>query len=239
MKSRRFLCYALAATSIVSIDASAQAVREFSCGITPFSNPHGIALGPDGNLWFAQQSNGSHIGQITPSGVATEFSVGITSASQPYGLTLGPDGNLWFTEQAANKIGRITLSGVVTEFSTGISLNASLTEIAAGPDGNLWFTEEGNRIGRITTNGVITEFAMGITANSEPTGIASGPDGNVWFTEYNGNAIGQITPMVWSPSSQTASPQSPALTALSPGPMEIFGSPKPAAITSDELPRPA
>lgn len=33
------------------------------------------------------------------------------------------------------------------------------------------------------------------TADSLPYEIATGPDGALWFTEYDGNRIGQITPV--------------------------------------------
>ena len=47
-------------------------MTEFSAGISEGSAPNGITAGPDGNLWFTE-SDGSRIGRITPSGVASEF----------------------------------------------------------------------------------------------------------------------------------------------------------------------
>src|SRR5262249_37160994 len=79
---------------------------------TPDSEPEGIALGPDGNIWFVE-TGAQKIGRITPQGQLTEFSAGITQI--PLEIVAGPDGNLWFTEQL-NSIGRITPAGVVTEF---------------------------------------------------------------------------------------------------------------------------
>jgi streptogramin lyase len=147
-----------------------------------------IALGPDGNLWFAEYG-GNKIGRVTRAGVMTEFAVP-TAGSQPYGIAAGPDGNLWFTEGNASKIGRITPAGVITEFTIPTAGSRTLA-ITAGPDGNLWFTElNGNKIGRITPAGVITEFP----APAGAYGIVTGPDGNLWFTEYDaGNKIGIIT----------------------------------------------
>ena len=54
-------------------------MTEFSAGITG-SNLYGITLGPEGNLWFTEESK---IGRITPAGVVTEFSAGITPFSEP------------------------------------------------------------------------------------------------------------------------------------------------------------
>lgn len=157
---------------------------------SPNSQPYGIALGADGNMWFAEGAN--RIGRITPGGVITEFTIP-TSASEPRFLALGADGNMWFTESAGNQIGRITTAGVITEFPLP-NAGAVPFGITAGPDGALWFTEQaGNRIGRITTAGVITEFDVP-TASSAPTGITSGPDGNLWFTERDAQKIGSLTP---------------------------------------------
>ena len=83
---------------------------------TANSDANGITSGPDGNLWFTEQT-ANKIGRITTAGVVTEYNVP-TGGSGPYGITLGSDGNLWFTESSASvhKIGRITTSGVITEF---------------------------------------------------------------------------------------------------------------------------
>ena len=42
---------------------------------TSGSNPFGITVGPDGNLWFTEEF-GDNIGRITPSGQITEFPIG-------------------------------------------------------------------------------------------------------------------------------------------------------------------
>src|SRR5262245_32840377 len=181
-------------------------VTEFA--LPPDTQPYGITVGSDGNLWFAEQFFGAgaqtgamgRIGRITTAGVITEFSAGISSFYHPFGITAGPDGNLWFTEEQSNpraigRVGRITTSGVITEFSTGQNNEPNL--ITAGPDGNLWFGEFGNdpqapgSIGRITPSGVVTQFG-GI--QDQVFGITAGPDGNLWFTEPAHFTIGRITP---------------------------------------------
>ncbi len=196
MDSGRILFgWILSSLCFLSGGAWAQVVTEFSL-FPSLVSPSGITAGPDGNLWFTDQSV-SRIGRITPLGVVTVFEVGITAGAFPVDITTGPDGSLWFTEYNGNRIGRITPSGVVTEFSDGISALAYPWGIAAGPDGNLWFTESqgANRIGRITPSGVVTEFSVGISAGAQPIGITAGPDGNLWFAEASGNRIGRITPL--------------------------------------------
>jgi streptogramin lyase len=52
-------------------------------------SPRGIAVGPDGNLWFTEYYDG-YIGRITPNGVITRFSV--SPNSSPWDIIAGPDG---------------------------------------------------------------------------------------------------------------------------------------------------
>jgi streptogramin lyase len=170
------------------VQTAAGTVTEFSARISAGANPIGIALGPDGNMWFVEHAN-DLIGRITPAGTVTEFS-GMTPGAGPSYIALGADGNLWFTETGANRIGTITPTGTITEFSVG----AEPMGIAAGADGNIWFTEyNAGRIGRITPGGTVTEFSAGINPTDGPTEMALGPDGNLWFTEFTGG-IGRITP---------------------------------------------
>jgi streptogramin lyase len=192
------LCLALVAVALAAGDAHAQLITEFSAGIPPAPSPRGIVLGPDGNIWFTEQT-GNRIGRITPAGVVTEFSAGLSPGANPGGMALGPDNNVWFVERTGNRIGRIIAIpangtvGTITEFGAGISPGAGLITVVAGSDGNLWFTENtGNRIGRITTAGVVTEFSAGISAGALPNNIALGPDGNLWFTEQS-DRIAKIT----------------------------------------------
>ena len=64
---------------------------------TAASEPMGVAEGPDGAIWFAENGNNA-IGRIDPTTHAiVEFSLPHTS-SGPWGIVLAPDGALWFTE---------------------------------------------------------------------------------------------------------------------------------------------
>ncbi|HUA58738.1 MAG TPA: nidogen-like domain-containing protein [Verrucomicrobiae bacterium] len=160
----------------------------------PTSNagPYFITAGPDGALWFTEES-GNKIGRITTANTFSEYTIS-TANSQPIGITQGPDGNLWFCERNGNKIGRITTAGVITEFSVPTASSQPVL-IVAGPDGNLWFTEfAAGKIGRITPTGVVTEMPLSHNYD-QPNGITVGPDGALWFTEYAGaaNNIGRIT----------------------------------------------
>jgi streptogramin lyase len=164
--------------------------QQVAIGFYPVAGgPEGIAVGPDGALWFTL-INGNEIGRMTTfGGVVTTYPVP-TAGSMPRGITAGPDGALWFCEWGAGKIGRITTDGVVTEYNS----EGTCFSITAGPDGALWFVPGNSSvgaIGRITTAGVVTWYYL--SSLTSIFGITAGPDGALWFTEYDVSNIGRIT----------------------------------------------
>ena len=106
----------------------ALAFREFAIP-TQYSNPGGIAVGADGNIWFTEVGK---IGRITLDGSITEF----TAAAGSGDMTTGPDGNVWYAS-GAGRLGRVTPSGTITEYL----VDGAPGGIATGSDGNIWFTE--------------------------------------------------------------------------------------------------
>ena len=196
------------------------------------SNIGGLVAGPDGNLWFTEQSGAGSdaIGRITPTGTITLFSRGLSQNAALGNIVVGPDGNLWFTEQPAsggagevNAIGRITPSGTITLFTKGLSQGGLVSSLVAGPDGNLWFTEQPHQsgvsaIGRITPSGMITVFSKGLPAGN----IVAGPDGNLWFT-VGGSAIGRITPSGTVTLFSKGLPNGAGITAPGTGPALVTG----------------
>ncbi len=114
---------------------------------TAGSGPWGIALGPDGAMWFTLWK-GNAIGRISMDGAVTEYRVP-TAEAGPYLIAAGPDGAMWFTEFQGQKIGRITMKGDITEFATPSSA-AVPAGIAVGTDGAMWFAEQGtSRISKV------------------------------------------------------------------------------------------
>jgi virginiamycin B lyase len=154
------------------------------------AGPNGIAVGPDGALWFTDW-RGNQIGRMSTAGTYSLYPLP-NPGSSPLLITTGPDGALWFTEYAGDRIGRITTAGAITEYPLPTP-NSQPQGIATGPDGALWFAETAaTQIGRITTAGAITEFPLR-HASGGPFAIATGSDGALWFTESGANDIGRIT----------------------------------------------
>ena len=165
-----------------------------------------IAAGPDGNMWFTNNSTNA-IGLITPKGSVRNFPVpkvaSETMGSGLFSLAAGPDGNMWFTGFYANFVGKVTPAGIMTLYPVPLRDSHPLS-ISAGADGNLWFTMDfANGIGRVTPDGTFTLFPIpspgvtGIAVNSEctmcPYEITAGPLDSMWFTLPSMNLVGRIT----------------------------------------------
>jgi hypothetical protein len=76
----------------------------------PSSAPSEIAVGRDGNLWFADYGSYA-LGRITPQGTVARFPLPAsnhTSNVGPDSIITDAHGNLWFTENDSNWIGRLS-----------------------------------------------------------------------------------------------------------------------------------
>jgi virginiamycin B lyase len=153
----------------------------------------GLALGPDGNVWFAEFD---HIAKITPAGKITEFAYPSGYSSNNYGgVTAGSDGNVWFAQSTGNAIGRIAPStGKITMFP--ISVSCTPAPVVLANDGNVWFTclTTSPLVGRITPRGKITTFAVGGTFSFNETEqfCSRGPDGDPWCASRNDGNIFRV-----------------------------------------------
>jgi virginiamycin B lyase len=157
---------------------------------TANSQPEGITLGSDANIWFTEYA-GNKIGTVTNSGAITEFAIPTAASGSSY-IAPGAGNDLWFAETSADAIGRINTSGVITEYHIPTPSSGPFS-VTLGPDGNTWFTEAAaNKIGRVDSNGAFAEFALP-KLGSAPGGITAGPDGAMWFAETGAARIGRIT----------------------------------------------
>jgi virginiamycin B lyase len=230
----------------------------FGVGIQPagpesYSEPDGLALGADGNMWFTDRGTNkegkSFVGYVTPAGMIKEFPIP-TPSRVPIGIAPGFKHDMWFTEEASiGQIGHVTEAGTVTEFlvsgSNGEYLNDQPVAIAQGADGNMWFTDlsldlNGKYdIGQITPAGVVTLFPIPVPYRA-PEAIALGADGNMWFTQSPAT-IGRITPAgVVSEVAVSSVGESYSGLALGPdgdiwftGSPNVFGRITPAGVVTD------
>ena len=120
----------------------------------PNAGPDGIALGPDGNVWFSE-TDVSQIGRITPDGRITEFKSGISPGSQAA------------VDRGARRRALVQRGGRQPRrphhgrrrgdrIRHPRAPTAQPRAMVTHPDGNIWFVETGaNALGRIDRNGSI------------------------------------------------------------------------------------
>jgi streptogramin lyase len=185
----------------------------------------GYALGPDKNVWFAEEE---HIGKITPAGKVTEYKYPTQGfpVNSNGGVTSGPDGNVWFSEGGERaRIGKIVPStGKITEYNlTTDNCNGNfLGAMVSGQDGNLYVACGPQSLAQISTTGSVRLFTNDFSIAQSFDGIGRGPDGNPWLVDSLGIGVGEFNPVTDSftdyflPSSLGTGGSSPQALALGP-----------------------
>lgn len=163
--------------------AAAQQIDEFV--LAAGSGPAGLAVGSDGNIWFAEE-NGNRIGRLTLAGVFTEFALP-NSASLPHGVTAAADGVL-FTE-GAGRIGHVTVAGAISEFSTP---GTSPKEISPGPFAQFWWSDPAHDLVRATDGQGGGFGSQSLSSGARPEGVAIGTSGDLWVAENGSGRIARV-----------------------------------------------
>jgi virginiamycin B lyase len=181
--------------SLARIDR-AGAVVEFAPPV--LGMPAGVAIGPDGLVWFSDVVLG-RITRFDPAGSFFDTVLGTvtgafsrTDPASPTEMVLAPDGAVWILQLAPGRVGRMTADGAVSYHWLPGGAASAPTGVAVGGDGALWITEAGtNRIARMGLDGSVREHAIP-SPGAEPRAIAAGPDGAMWFTEFGRDRLGRI-----------------------------------------------
>ena len=114
-----------------------------STGLTSGVSLWGSPPGPDGNLWFTEESHNA-VGRITPGAVITEFTRRLPDGQpardrdRPGRQPLGGHGRAVTARSRS-----VTKAGEVTEFP--VATAGDPNDIAVGPDGNLWYADPRGR----------------------------------------------------------------------------------------------
>ncbi|WP_411031836.1 IPT/TIG domain-containing protein [Spongiimicrobium sp. 3-5] len=187
-----------------------------------FSNPSGIALGPEGNI-YVSDSRSHRIRKITPEGLVSTlagstvgYSDGFGNVAQfynPMGLTVDSNGIVYVADNENQRIRKImpngevtTLTGKTEGFKNG-SLETALFDYPSGVaidnSENLIIADTDNhRIRIITKDGSVKTLAgssegttngTGVDAKfKNPYGICIGPQGSIYVADTGNHSIRKI-----------------------------------------------
>jgi sugar lactone lactonase YvrE len=171
-----------------------------------FSDPFGIAVGPDGAVFVADAGESQRIRQVSIDGMVTTvagstagFADGTGAAARfetPSGIALGSDGALYVADTGNNAIRRVTAAGVVSTvaggrgagYRDGIVLDAQFNGpvgVAVDPSGRIIVADTYNdRIRAIERGGSVTTIA-----GSGQQGLIDGPALEAQFDTPCGIAV--------------------------------------------------
>src|SRR5262245_40361030 len=101
--SMRGLSLALGLLAALSVPAGAQESTYYDLARGDY--PHDVAVGPQGEVWFAGQKAGI-AGRLDPNTRQIER-IALGKNAAPHGVIVGPDGAPWFTDGGQNAIVRV------------------------------------------------------------------------------------------------------------------------------------
>ncbi len=140
-----------------------------------FLGPADLTLGPDGNLYLADNAGLSRIRRITTAGVVTTVSGSTAGAADgrgagaqhngPVGIVVDPAGTIVVADQGSDRIRRVSTAGDVvtvagaagsgyTDGAGAVAQFATVTGLARAANGDLYVADQSNRrIRQIVTGG--------------------------------------------------------------------------------------
>jgi sugar lactone lactonase YvrE len=187
---------------IVELDKNGTFLRQIVGQWSPeaeVKEPRGIAIGPNGNLWFAEAGPTKRVRQFTPTGSPVST---ITNAAfvEPWGVATGPGGVVWVADASAKKVFQFKEDGTLIRT---ISNLGSSTDVPVGIDvdgfGNGWIATQGtNKVVELSPTGSVL-FSFGATGTEAgqfkgPVDLAIAPSGNIFVSDDLNNRIQEFKP---------------------------------------------
>ena len=179
-----------------------------------FGAPTGLAFGPGGILYVADNANHA-IRAVTPAGVVSTFATG-SDISSPWGVAVDGQGNVYVTNFGNDSISVITPGGSVSRlaggtrgYQDGVGAQARFSlpsGITVDGSGNVYVADfENNVIRKIAPGGVVTTLVGTSAGLIGPSGVVSDAAGNLFVSDYRHmiyrvDASGAIREVAGSPS---------------------------------------
>ncbi len=151
-----------------------------------YAGPWGVAFGPDGTLYVADNANGRVVKVASDGASASGVTAsGNAALTDPAGLAYGNDGNLYVARGSASSIVRVSTTGTISTLSSGGSLSGTsdvaLVSVAPQPSA--------------TTGALLSQFRL------------SGPGGTTdEFIELANTTSSALNVSGWSVVASTTTP---------------------------------
>ena len=184
----------------------------------PTSNAglQGIAVAPDGSIWFAE-TIAKKLGHLVPCNSPpcniSDYSPPLTiPVSFPIQIAVDHTGTVWFTDHGSNQFGSYTPStnqwntlpiGYCSESYNPECAIGLPNAISVDSDGLVWFSEHfAGRIAKYDQKtGLLTEYVVPATATPYTWWMQPGPGNRVWFTAFGLGKIGYVNSTIPVPFS--------------------------------------
>ena len=158
--------------------------------------PHGLAFGPDGNLYVASAGNDAVLRYHGSTGAFLDAFISPTNGvlDYPVWLEFRPDGFLYVSSQLNNSVLRFHATNgafagtFVTNGSGGLNGPSGLTW---GADGHLYVVGRfGHQLLKYDgTNGAFLQAIATGGPLAQPFGVKVGPDGHLYVVSGNSNSV--------------------------------------------------
>jgi virginiamycin B lyase len=174
----------------LAVPAAAQESRYYQLPKGDF--PHDVAVGPNGEVWYAGQKAGI-AGLLDPATGKIER-IALGKGSAPHGVIVGPDGAAWFTDGGQNAIVRVDPASKevkVWPLPPERMPYTNLNTPAFDGKGRIWFTGQNGIYGRLdprTGDMKVWDAPKG----RGPYGITGTPSGDIWFVSLAGSYLANV-----------------------------------------------
>ena len=185
-------CLVLALIVVAAVSSTSHAQQSKYYELPKGDYPHDVAVGPNGEVWYAGQRLGI-AGHLDPTtGKIERIPLGKNSA--PHGVIVGPDGAPWFTDGGQNAIVRVdpaTKEVRVWPLPPERMPYTNLNTAAFDGRGRIWFTGQNGIYGRLdpqTGDMKVWDAPKGRGAY----GITGTPKGDIWFVSLAGSYLASV-----------------------------------------------
>jgi len=156
-------------------------------------NPYGIAVDPQGMVWFTE-SSANHVGRLNPITGQIRYFTMEGSAAPFMEIVSDAHGILWITSFSSGLL--LSLNPNTSKFSSYYAPSMSgLYGIAITLAGQIWVTISAeNVIARLDVASNRFIYYAIPTHSSLPLGLVVGTNNTLWFTEAGSDKIGMLKP---------------------------------------------